>query len=74
MPFVYPNLVSMMKRRNLECQDIAALLGLKYHAAYRRLRGQAEWKLCETIYLCKYFGISDTVWLFKREDTITQNS
>lgn len=73
MLFVYPNLVSLMRKSGLDYQDIADILGISKYAAYRRLRGLAGWKLQETIALCKYFDISDTVWLFKCEVTIPQN-
>jgi hypothetical protein len=48
---------------------LADILGISEHAAYRRLRGFAGWKLHETIHLCQYFGINDTAWLFSRCDT-----
>ncbi len=73
MLFIYPNLVHMMKKHNLECQDIADILGIKYHAAYRRMRGLTGWRLHETIQLCQYFHVSDATWLFTRCDTYTTN-
>lgn len=73
MRFVYPNVVSEMKKRDLDYRDLADILGISEHAAYRRLRGLAGWKLHETIYLCQYFGVSDAAWLFKFGDTISQN-
>lgn len=73
MHFIYPNIVSEMKKRGLDYRDIADILGISEHAAYRRLRGFAGWKLPETIRLCQYFDISDAAWLFYRGDTISQN-
>ena len=72
MYFVYPNLVSEMNKRGLDYKDLADILGISEHAAYRRLRGLAGWKLHETIHLCQYFGIGDTAWLF-RHDVATGN-
>ena len=71
MRFVYPNLVSVMEMHNLDYRDLAAILGIGNHAAYRRLRGMTGWKLHETIHLCEYFDIPDTAWLFTRCDTYT---
>ena len=65
MHFIYPNLVFEMNKRGVDYKDIAGILGISEHAAYRRMRGLAGWKLCETICLCRYFGINDTAWLFK---------
>lgn len=73
MLFVYPNLVQVMKERDVGYTDIADILGISKYAAYRRMRGFAGWKLHETIHLCQYFDISDAAWLFKRDDTISQN-
>ena len=73
MRFIYPNLVSEMQKRDLDYQDLAEILGISKHAAYRRLRGHAGWKLYETIRLCQYFEISDMAWLFYFDDTISQN-
>ena len=72
MLFVYPNVVSEMKKRDLDYRDIADILGISEYAAYRRLRGFSGWKLQETICLCKYFDVSDAAWLFKFDDTISQ--
>ena len=72
MLFVYPNLASIMEKHGLDYHDIANILGISKYAAYRRLRGLAGWRLQETISLCKYFDISDTVWLFECEVTIPQ--
>lgn len=71
MRFVYPNLVSVMEMHNLDYRDLAGILGIGDHAAYRRLRGLTGWKLHETIHLCQYFDIPDTAWLFTRYDTYT---
>ena len=71
--FIYPNLVSEMQKRGLDYQDLAEILGISKHAAYRRLRGHAGWKLHETIRLCQYFKITDMAWLFYCDDTISQN-
>lgn len=71
---VYPNLVDVMKKRGIGCKELADILGISYYAAYRRLRGFAEWKFCETICLCEMFEISDVAWLFTRGDTISQKS
>jgi plasmid maintenance system antidote protein VapI len=65
MRFVYPNIVSEMKKHGLDYRGLAEILGISEHAAYRRLRGFAEWKMRETIRLCQYFDISDTAWLFQ---------
>ena len=65
MHFVYPNIVSEMEKRGLDYRDLADILGISEHAAYRRMRGFAGWKLHETIRLCQYFDISDTAWLFE---------
>ena len=73
MVCVFPNLYYEMKKHNLECEDVADILGITYHAAYRRLRGHTEWKLCEAIYLCRYFDVSNAGWLFKRCETYTTN-
>lgn len=72
--FVYPNLAKMMTARGLGYRDIADILGISRHAAYRRMRGFAAWKLHEIVSLCEYFDISDATWLFNRQDTISQNS
>lgn len=69
MLFVYPNLVSEMEKRGLDYRGLADILGIGEHAAYRRMRGMAGWKLSETIQLCRYFDVSDTAWLFARCDT-----
>ena len=71
--FIYPNLGSEMQKRVLDYLDLAEILGISKHAAYRRLRGHAGWKLHETIRLCQHFNISDTAWLFYCDDTISQN-
>lgn len=73
MQFVYPNIVSEMKKRGLGYRDLADILDISEYAVYRRLRGFVEWKLHETIHLCQYFEISDAAWLFNRGDTISQN-
>lgn len=65
MRFVYPNLVSTMNDRGLDYKGLADILGISEHAAYRRLRGFSEWKVPEAVNLCRYFGISDTAWLFQ---------
>jgi plasmid maintenance system antidote protein VapI len=61
-----------MKKRGLDYQDLAEILGISKYAAYRRLRGHAGWKLHETIRLCQYFNVSDTAWLFDCDVTISQ--
>lgn len=63
--FVYPNLVYVMRERDLDYKSLAVILGISEHAAYRRLRGFAVWKLPEIVRLCQYFGVSDTAWLFR---------
>ena len=73
MRFVYPNVVAEMAKRDLDYRDLADILGISEHAAYRRLRGLAGWKLHETIHLCQYFDVSDAAWLFEFGDTISQN-
>ena len=73
MRFIYPNVVSEMGKRGLDYRDLADILGISEHAAYRRLRGFAGWKLHETIRLCQYFDIPDVAWLFECGDTISQN-
>ena len=70
MYFAYPNLASEMSKSGLGYKDIAGILGISEHAAYRRMRGLAGWKLSETIRLCQYFGITDTAWLFDRDVTV----
>ena len=65
MHFVYPNLVFEMNKRGLSYKDIASILGISEHAAYRRMRGLVGWKLYETIKLCQHFGVNDTAWLFR---------
>jgi plasmid maintenance system antidote protein VapI len=70
--FVYPNLVSSMRKRDLDYKDLADILGISEYAAYRRLRGFTGWKLDEAICLCQYFGASDAAWLFHSGDTVTQ--
>ena len=65
MHFVYQNIVSEMEKRGLDYRDLADILSISEHAAYRRMRGIAGWKLHETIRLCQYFDISDTAWLFE---------
>jgi predicted transcriptional regulator len=70
--FIYPNLVSQMRKHNLDYSDIASILGISKYAVYRRLRGFAGWKLQETIQLAHYFECSDVAWLFQFDDTITQ--
>lgn len=65
MRFVYPNIVSELEKRGLDYRDLAGILDISEHAAYRRMRGFAGWKLHETIHLCQYFDISDTAWLFE---------
>ena len=72
MHFIYPNIVSEMKKRGLDYRDLADILDISEHAAYRRMRGLAGWKLYETIKLCQYFGTNDTAWLFER-DVATSN-
>ena len=72
MLFVYPNLVTVMKKRDMSYKDLAAILGISEYATYRRLRGFTGWKLNETLYLCQYFGIPDAAWLFKLCDTVSQ--
>ena len=72
MLFVYPNLVTVMKNRDMGYKDLAIILGISEYAAYRRLRGFTGWKLDETLYLCQYFGISDVAWLFELCDTVSQ--
>lgn len=71
MLFVYPNLVKMMKERDMDYEDLADILGISKYAAYRRLRGFAGWKLHEAIHLCQYFEINDTAWLFKLDVTVS---
>lgn len=65
MPFIYPNLVTTMKDHGLDYKGLADVLGISEYAAYRRLRGFTEWKLCETLRLCKYMGVFDIEWLFQ---------
>lgn len=72
MLFVYPNLVSVMRDRDLDYKDLADILDISEYAAYRRLRGITGWKLHETIRLCQYFGVSDAAWLFQLGDTVSQ--
>ena len=72
--FVYPNLVKMMKERDMGYEDLADILGISKYAAYRRLRGFTGWKLHETIHLCQYFDGSDAAWLFQLCDTVTQKT
>lgn len=72
MLFVYPNLVEIMEQRGMGYSNLADVLGISRHAAYRRLRGFTGWKLHETINLCQYFDVSDAAWLFMRCDTISQ--
>lgn len=72
MLFVYPNLVSVMRDRDLDYKDLADILDISEYAAYRRLRGFTGWKLHETIRLCQYFGVSDAAWLFQLGDTVSQ--
>ena len=72
MRFIYPNLVSVMGKHDLDYKGLADVLGISQHAAYRRLRGLADWKFRETIFLCQYFGVSDAAWLFQLGDTISQ--
>jgi hypothetical protein len=55
-----------MAEREMGYADLAVILGISEPAAYRRLRGFAEWKLPEIIKLCHFFDISDMDWLFKR--------
>jgi len=69
--YAYPNLEKAMNERGLGYADLADILGISKYAAYRRMRGSSGWKLHETIRLCQYFGIFDTVWLFERCDTIS---
>ena len=71
MLFVYPNVISEMRKRGMNCKDLADLLGITYHSAYRRLRGRVGWRLHETIRLCQYFEVSDAAWLFALYDTYT---
>ena len=66
MHFIYPNIVSEMEKRGLDYRDLAGSLNISEHAAYRRMRGFAEWKLNEIVNLCQYFEVSDTAWLFER--------
>jgi len=66
----YPNLVAEMNKSSLGYKDLAVILGISEHAAYRRMRGLAGWKLSETIRLCQYFGVNDTAWLFERDVTM----
>ena len=63
--FVYPNVVSELEKRGLDYKGLADILGISEHAAYRRLRGFSEWKVSEAIILGRYFGTSDTAWLFQ---------
>ena len=63
--FVYPNLVSTMEKHGLDYKGLADILGISEHAAYRRLRGFAGWKLPEAFLLRQYFGICDIDWLFQ---------
>lgn len=72
MHFIYPNLVAVMKKHDLDYKGLAEILGISKYAAYRRMRGFAGWKLHETICLCKYFGVSDADWLFQLCDTVSQ--
>ena len=71
MLFVYPNVISEMRKRGMNCKDLADLLGITYHSAYRRLRGRVGWRLHETIRLCQYFEVSDAAWLFALYDKNT---
>lgn len=71
MHFVYPNIVSEMEKRGLDYRDLAVILNISEHAAYRRMRGFAGWKLYETIKLCQYFGINNTAWLFERDVAVS---
>lgn len=66
MKFVYPNIVSEMKKRGLDYKGLADILGISEHAVYRRLRGFAGWKLPEITKLCQCFDTFDMDWLFKR--------
>ena len=68
MSFVYPNLVSEMKKRGLGYKDIADILGIDKFAAYRRLRGLVGWRLEEIMNLCEYFD-SSFAWLFQKDVT-----
>jgi plasmid maintenance system antidote protein VapI len=63
--FVYPNIASEMEKRGLDYRDLADVLGISEHAAYRRLRGLSDWKLNEIVNLGQFFEVSDTAWLFK---------
>lgn len=73
MNFVYPNLVSEMKKRGLGYKEIASILGIGEFAAYRRLRGLVGWRLQETLCLSKYFD-SDLTWLFERDVTMSEGN
>jgi hypothetical protein len=54
-----------MKEHDLDYKGLADVLGISRYAAYRRLRGFAEWKLPEVIRLCQHFAVFDTAWLFE---------
>lgn len=68
---IYPNLTLKMKVNKVSAETLAAKLGMKKSALYRRLRGETEWRLSEVVEICEFFDNYDAGELFLRLNTKT---
>ena len=66
---VFPNLTRAIIDNNLSYAKLAAAVGMSKSAMYRRLSGEADWKLHEVVNICQFLNIDDAVELFLRLDT-----
>ena len=66
----YPNLMTIMRRRGKSRKDCAKAIGCNRTTLYKKLHGQADWRLQECLalraYLCAVKVPLDV--LFKRRD------
>ena len=66
---IFPNLTRAIIDRKISYAKLAAAVGMSKSAMYRRLSGDADWKLHEIVNNCQFFDTDDAVELFLRLDT-----
>ena len=71
MNSVYPNLEKEMQQRHMSCARLAKMIGLSKYAMYRRISGQTDFKLTETVSICQILDNLDAEQLFLRLHTNT---
>lgn len=69
MKSVYPNLDKEVQKQNMSYQKLANLVGLSKYAMYRRINGQTDFKLSETVCICQILENLDAKQLFLRLHT-----